>query len=358
MHQQKEEFQKIFYNSNDAIAIVDLDTNFLNCNDAYLKLTGFSKEELLRKSCLELTSSDDIESTKKALEVVLKKGHIENVEKDCIVKDGKHVETSMNIALMSDNQRMIVTTRDITKLKNIQSQEKLASMGEMIGNIAHQWRQPLTVITANASGLKIQKELEVLSDEDFYKSMDAIVSQSKYLSETIDDFRAYIKNDKTKEDTTIVETLEKTLSLSEATLKNNYIKVETEFHKNMNLYCFKNEVVQSFLNIINNAIDAIKSNLKPEELRLIFIKTEETSSGLSVSIKDNAGGIKKEIIPRVFEPYFTTKHQSVGTGIGLSLSHDILTNHHNAQISVMNDDFIYENTRYKGANFIIKFEKI
>ncbi len=357
IEQQKEEFQKIFYNSNDAIAIVDLETNFLNFNDAYLKLTGFTKEELLKKSCLDLTSSDDIESTKKALELVFKEGHIENLEKICIVKDGRHVQTSMNIALMSDKQRMIVTTRDITKLKNIQSQEKLASMGEMIGNIAHQWRQPLTVITANASALKIQKELGILADEDFHKAMDAIVNQSKYLSETIDDFRAYIKNDKAKEDTTIVEILEKTLSLSEATLKNNYIKVETQFQKDMKIHCFKNEVVQSFLNIINNAIDAIKSNLKAEEPRLIFIKTQETSTSLSVSIKDNAGGIKKEIIPRVFEPYFTTKHQSVGTGIGLSLSHDILTNHHNAQITVMNDEYIYENTNYKGANFIIKFKK-
>ncbi|RXK06636.1 PAS domain-containing sensor histidine kinase [Halarcobacter bivalviorum] len=358
IEEQKEEFEKIFSNSNDAIAILDLETNFLNFNDAYLKMTGFSKEELLQKSCLELTLEDDVENTKKALEIVLKEGHIENFEKSCVVKDGRVLLSSMNMALMSDKKRIILTTRDITKIKNLQSQEKLVSMGEMIGNIAHQWRQPLAVITTNASGIKLQKELEILDDETFYKSMNAIIKQSKYLSETIDDFRAYIKDDKTKEDTTLVYILNKTLSLNEATLKNNHIKVETNFEEDMEIFGYKNELVQSFLNILNNAADAIKERLGQEKVRVIFINTEKTQEGLNVIIKDNAGGIEKSILPRIFEPYFTTKHQSVGTGIGLSLSHDILVNHHNAEINVLNEEFSYESKKYKGAKFIIKFKKL
>ncbi|AXH13592.1 PAS domain-containing sensor histidine kinase [Halarcobacter bivalviorum] len=358
IEEQKEEFEKIFSNSNDAIAILDLETKFLNFNDAYLKMTGFSKEELLKKSCLELTLEDDIENTKKALEIVLKEGHIENFEKSCVVKDGRVLLSSMNMALMSDKKRIILTTRDITKIKNLQSQEKLVSMGEMIGNIAHQWRQPLAVITTNASGIKLQKELEVLDDETFYKSMNSIIKQSKYLSETIDDFRAYIKDDKAKEDTTLVYILNKTLSLNEATLKNNHIKVETNFKEDMEIFGYKNELVQSFLNILNNAVDAIKERLGQDKVRVIFINTEKTQEGLNIIIKDNAGGIEKSILPRIFEPYFTTKHQSVGTGIGLSLSHDILVNHHNAEISVLNEEFSYEGKKYKGAKFIIKFKKL
>jgi len=357
IEEQKEEFEKIFYNSNEAIAIVDLETNFLNFNDAYLNITGYSKDELLKMNCLELTVEEDKDSTQEALEVVFEKGHIENFEKGCIVKEGKSLLVSINIALLPDKQRMILTTRDITKMKNLQSQEKLVSMGEMIGNIAHQWRQPLAVITTNASGIKLQKELSVLDDETFYKSMDSIINQSKYLSETIDDFRAYIKDDKTKEDMTIVNGIEKTLSLIEATLKSNYIEVVKSFAEDIEIYGYKNELVQSFLNIINNSVDAIKQNISENELRLLIINTKKTNNGLVIEIKDNAGGIKKEIIQRVFEPYFTTKHQSVGTGIGLALTHDILTNHHNAKISVINDEFEYKNKKYIGAKFIIEFDK-
>ncbi|WP_419774344.1 PAS domain S-box protein [Halarcobacter sp.] len=358
IEEQKDEFEKIFSNSNDAIAIIDLDTNFLNFNDAYLLMTGYTKEELLQKSCLELTFEEDIEATEQALAEVFANGHIENFEKRCLVKGGKTLLSSMNIALMSDKKRLILTTRDITQVKNLQSQEKLASMGEMIGNIAHQWRQPLTVITTNASGVKLQKELDLLDDETFNKAMDSIISQSKYLSETIDDFRAYIKDDKQREETTIIYILNKTLSLNEASLKNNHIEVLTDFKSDLKVYGYKNELVQSFLNIINNATDAIKERLVSDTTRIILISTKKSKDGLSVEIKDNAGGIDKSILPRIFEPYFTTKHQSVGTGIGLSLSHDILVNHHKAQIDVMNEEFEHEGQKYKGAKFTIKFKKL
>jgi len=358
IEEQKDEFEKIFSNSNDAIAIVDLNTNFLNFNDAYLQMTGYTREELLSKSCIELTFEEDIEATEQALAEVFANGHIENFEKRCIVKGGRSLLSSMNIALMSDKKRLILTTRDITQVKNSQSQEKLASMGEMIGNIAHQWRQPLTVITTNASGVKLQKELDLLDDETFNKAMDSIISQSKYLSETIDDFRAYIKDDKQREETTIIYILNKTLSLNEASLKNNHIEVITDFKSDLKVYGYKNELVQSFLNIINNATDAIKERLVSDTARIILISTKKSRSGLTIEIKDNAGGIDKSILPRIFEPYFTTKHQSVGTGIGLSLSHDILVNHHNAQIDVMNEEFEHEGQKYKGAKFIIKFKKL
>jgi len=358
IEEQKDEFEKIFSNSNDAIAIVDLNTNFLNFNDAYLQMTGYTREELLSKSCIELTFEEDIEATEQALAEVFANGHIENFEKRCIVKGGRSLLSSMNIALMSDKKRLILTTRDITQVKNSQSQEKLASMGEMIGNIAHQWRQPLTVITTNASGVKLQRELDLLDDETFNKAMDSIISQSKYLSETIDDFRAYIKDDKQREETTIIYILNKTLSLNEASLKNNHIEVITDFKSDLKVYGYKNELVQSFLNIINNATDAIKERLVSDTARIILISTKKSRSGLTIEIKDNAGGIDKSILPRIFEPYFTTKHQSVGTGIGLSLSHDILVNHHKAQIDVMNEEFEYEGQKYKGAKFIIKFKKL
>lgn len=357
IQEQKEEFEKIFSNSNDAIAIVDLQTNFLNFNDAYLKLTGYTREELLEKSCIELISKEDFPFAKKALEETIEKGFIENFEKRCIVKDGKVLHTSMNMALMSDKKRLIVATRDVTKQKSYQTKEKLASMGEMIGNIAHQWRQPLSVISTSASGIKLQREMDILDDKLLFDSMDSIVEQAKYLSQTIDDFRAYVKEDKKKEQTSILYLLSKTLSLTEASLKNNYVKVITNFEADLKIEAFQNELLQAFLNIMNNALDAIKQNIPEDGKRVILLETKKSNNSLELAIKDNAGGIEKSILSKIFEPYFTTKHKSIGTGIGLSLSHDILVNHHNAQIDVINEEFEYEEQMYKGAKFIIKFKK-
>ena len=357
IEEQKEEFKTIFYNSNEAIAIIDLDTKFLNFNDAYVKMTGFTKEELLSKTCLELTSDyDDRENTKEIIKQVLQEGHVENIEKNCVLKDNKTLYVSMNIALMPDKKRMILTTRDITKAKRLQSQEKLASMGEMIGNIAHQWRQPLSIITTTISGMKLQKEAGILSDEIFEKSIDSILGQATYLSETIDDFRTYIKNDKEKIETTIQIILNRLLSLSEATIKDNNINLKLNIKDDIKIIGYKNELVQALINIINNAVDAIKENLKGDSFRLIIIETKKLEDGLELYIKDNANGIKNDILNRVFEPYFTTKHKSMGTGIGLSLAYEILTKHHNAQISVVNERFKYEDKYYRGAKFIIKFK--
>jgi len=141
---QKEKFETIFKNSTDGLAVFDLESHFLECNDAYLEMTGFTKEEILTKTCLELTAKEDIERSKEALRIVLKEGYIENFEKSCIVKDNKVIIINMGITLIPDQQKLIVVAKDITQNKFLESQAKLASMGEMIGNIAHQWRQPLS----------------------------------------------------------------------------------------------------------------------------------------------------------------------------------------------------------------------
>ena len=110
------------------------------------------------------------------------------------------------------------------------------------------------------------------------------------------------------------------------------------------------------INIINNAKDAIKENLPENQERLIFITASTSNGHKTLSIKDNAGGVKESIIHNIFEPYFTTKHQSVGTGIGLSMAYQIITEHHKAQLSVQNERYNYHDTRYTGACFTITFK--
>ena len=187
-------------------------------------------------------------------------------------------------------------------------------------------------------------------------SMNSINNSAQYLSKTIDDFRNFIKNDKTEEITSIKDAIAFTINLTEASLKNNYINLIVNCEADMTIHAIKNELVQCFLNIINNAKDALVTSTK-EENRFIVIETKEVKNNLELSIKDSAGGIPDEIIGRIFEPYFTTKHKSLGTGIGLSIVNKILRDKYCANVTVYNESFTYNDCVYYGACFKITFNK-
>ncbi|NQY22359.1 MAG: HAMP domain-containing histidine kinase [Campylobacteraceae bacterium] len=233
-------------------------------------------------------------------------------------------------------------------------QAKMAAMGEMIGNIAHQWRQPLSSITTAASGLKLQKEYNLLTDEILLNSLDNICESAQYLSKTIDDFRDFYNTNKNLVDFSIKETIFKSLKLVKAGLKNKNIQIITEVEE-ITFKGLQNEFIQVFLNIINNAKDEL-SKLPDDAKRYIFINVYKKDNKIYIKIKDNAKGIRKKIIARIFEPYFTTKHQSQGTGIGLYMSLEIVEKHMKGTLSVKNEEYIYEGISYKGAEFSICFE--
>ena len=193
-------------------------------------------------------------------------------------------------------------------------QQKMVAMGQMIENIAHQWRQPLSVISTSASGLKLKKQLNILEDEELIKSIDKIVDTAKYLSDTIDDFRYFFKPQKDKTKFSLAKNIEKSLSFLEATLKENSIKVEFDY-EDIDIIAYETELIQVFINIINNSKDAFIE--KKIEDRVIFISIKKFPNRILIEIKDNAGGVEEDILDKVFEPYFTPKHQYNGTGIGL-----------------------------------------
>ncbi|WP_345992690.1 diguanylate cyclase [Sulfurimonas sp. HSL-1716] len=122
INSQKDELEAIFSVSKDGIAILDLQTNFLDCNKAYLEMTGFTKEELLSKSCLELTAPEDYEHALEAVEIVKKEGYLKSFNKTCIVKNGKKLFVNMSISMMPDNKRLLVTTKDITEMKKYEKE--------------------------------------------------------------------------------------------------------------------------------------------------------------------------------------------------------------------------------------------
>jgi len=192
LQEQKDEFETIFYNSKDGIAILDLDSNFLNFNNEYLHIVGLTREELLQTSCVKLTVAEDIEKTKEVVQKVIETGFVQNFEKSCIGKGNKRVTVNMSLSLMPDKKRILISTKDVTYLKQLASKMKLLEMSEMMGNIAHQWRQPLSLISVVASGIKLRNEYGSLEKEEIETNMDRVLEQTNYLSKTIDDFRNLI----------------------------------------------------------------------------------------------------------------------------------------------------------------------
>ena len=229
--------------------------------------------------------------------------------------------------------------------------EKLASMGEMIGNIAHQWRQPLSVISTGVTGMKLQKEYGALTDDMFNSTCDAIGNNAQYLSKTIDDFRDFIKGEKNKKIFTLTNDINSFLLLVDGTIKSNNISIVLELDDDIKINGYANELIQCFINIFNNAKDSL--NEKNVDNKLIFISSYLENDKAVIKIKDNAGGIPANVLPRIYEPYFTTKQQSQGTGLGLYMTYNLIVDGMNGTIESNNVSYKYEEIDYTGAQFTI-----
>ena len=265
---------------------------------------------------------------------------------------------------LEKNRLAIVgTIQDITENKKLEmekqqkdeiiyQQNKIVAMGEMISNIAHQWRQPLSVISTAATGLKLQKEANILDDKQLIKSLTAINDSAQYLSNTINDFRDFLSpnNNKIKE-FKISDTLKRGFNLVNTKFVSKKIEIIQDI-KDFTIVSIENALLQVLINILTNAYDVLET--KEDQKRLIFIKTYKKNDSYFIEIKDNAGGIAKDIINRIFEPYFTTKYKSQGTGIGLYMSKEIIKKHLKGDIFVSNEQFTYKNISYVGAKFIVE----
>jgi len=239
-----------------------------------------------------------------------------------------------------------------TKEKLLFEQSKMASMGEMIGNIAHQWRQPLSLISTVASAIIFQKQTGTYKESKLEESMDKIVHTTQFLSQTIDDFRNFFKDDKEKTTFTIQMAIDRNTTLIESSFKEHNISLDINL-TDVTLYGFQNELIQGILNILNNAKDAFIEH-KISYSKVVKIKSKIDEERLILTIHDNAGGIPAHIISRIFEPYFTTKHMSQGTGIGLYMTREIIVTHMEGELSVENQNIEVDDIMYLGAIFTIK----
>ena len=229
--------------------------------------------------------------------------------------------------------------------------EKLASMGEMIGNIAHQWRQPLSIISTGATGIQMQKEYSMLTDEFLEETCDTINNNAQYLSKTIDDFTNFIKGDRTKTVFSLKNNINSFLHLVKSSIKNHHLNIILDLQEDIKIDGYENELTQCLINIFNNSKDILVE--KDNEDKLIFISTFVDDNKAIIKIKDNAGGIPKDVLSKIFEPYFTTKHQSQGTGLGLHMTYNLIVDGMSGTIEANNLDYEYDGKEYTGAEFTI-----
>lgn len=269
----------------------------------------------------------------------------------------KELEESQDeLQILNDNlERKVLeeVAKNREKDHMLFEQTKLAALGEMIGNIAHQWRQPLSIISTVASGIQLHNSMGIsCSHEELDRKMDEIVDKTKYLSDTIDDFRNFIRGEGEKGIFDIKEAFDSFKNLIYPLVKDYHINLVITIDEDIQFNGFRNELNQSLVNLFNNAKDAlIQNNLEKE--RYIFIKAYTQDSHLIITCKDNGGGIAENIMNKIFEPYFTTKHQSIGTGLGLHMTYKLISTRMQGGITVSNDTLIIDDKEYKGALFEI-----
>ena len=314
-----------------------------------------SKEEIISKGIFDIFT--DVSDKHK---VELEDNSIDHLFEDKLVnKNGDILDVQIKEKNIKQDDKIIkiIAILDITQIKQnekmLHHQTKMASMGEMIGNIAHQWRQPLTAISVAAGGIKLNFELDMVDEEETLFELENIVSNTQFLSNTIEDFQNFLKDNRTKVHYSFDETLNKTKAIISANLDSHEISVIKLYTNKIQLYGIQNDLIQVLLNIINNAADILKTEDFKGKKKYILIDARKDDQNITIQVQDSAGGVPDHIIGKIFEPYFTTKHQAQGTGLGLYMTHQLIVDSMNGDIQVQNLDFEYEGEKYRGANFKI-----
>ena len=282
------------------------------------------------------------------LAVEEKTKELEKVNQELRINSEKLKDLNENL-----EQRIVIEVDKVKKIENqLFQSEKMAAMGEMIGNIAHQWRQPLSLISTSATGVLMQQEFNMLEEKYLIARMNDINNAAQFLSKTINDFRDLIKGDLVFERFNLEENINKCLLIEEPILRTHQVELIKNIDATIEIISYQNPIIQSLMNIINNAKDVLVEN--NIDKKYIFLNVKKETNNVLISVKDNGGGIREDILEHIFEPYFTTKHKTQGTGLGLHMTYNMITKELQGEIVVKNRTYEYEQNIYNGAEFIIK----
>lgn len=347
-------YENIINSTSDGILVFDYDLKLSIYNQASENIFGYKRDDESIKYFIEnlipINLIDELKINKKQIQLV---------ELKALNKAYKDIDIELSLVSREIDSKfyIIAVIRDLTEKKNQErmliQQSKMAQMGEMIGAIAHQWKQPL-----NAIGLYVQEldsefdfdeKIDEILKERVSHMSDSVMQELEFMSQTIDDFRNFFKPNKNRENFSITKAINETLSIVSPQLKSHSINVDITFSENYidNISGYKNEFKQVILNLLTNSKDAIESHKKISNniyyIGRIDINLSKEDNFALIEVLDNGGGIESNFLERLFKPYSTTKVS--GTGIGLYMSKNI--------IESMGGELRAENVE-NGAKFIIK----
>lgn len=311
-----------------------------------------SIDEILGKTDFELTWKDIAhEYIKDDKEVIKSRKSKLNIQEEQTREDGsKSYLNTSKVPLFDENGNVIgviglyeditykVEAQEKIKQQELQllQQNRLAQMGELIAMIAHQWRQPLTVVGTTTATLQLKIQNNSYEPKLFIDRLEKIDNQVEYLSQTIEDFRTFFKPEQGKNVVQIKHLMDDTLRIIQSTLSKFNIKLINEVTSNKEILTYSNEIKQVILNILKNSLDAFVEN--GIENRVITINDTVENDLIKIIIEDNAGGIEEGIIQNIFDPYFSTKSEKNGTGLGLYMSKMIIEDHCKGELRVISKE--------------------
>ena len=369
-YSEEKEFKYLFENIAYGIVYHSADGQIIRANKAAEKILGLSVDQMMGRTSMDprwksiKEDGRDFPGNEHPVAICLQTGEdVENVIMGVFhPKSNQHrwILIDAKARFIDSSEKIdgaFVTFRDITdlyiseeKIKKqeefILSQSRNAAMGEMISMIAHQWRQPLGTISSISINLKMQSELanfdleqkEEAKKYEAYinKGLDDIDELVQNLTVTIDDFRDFYKPNKESANIEIMKVVNKSLNIIKSSIISDNVNIIEEYNCKSKMYMYENEMMQVILNILKNAQDNFRE--KQIENPFIKIKTYEENDKLRLEICDNGGGIPEDIIEKIFDPYFSTKDEKNGTGLGLYMSKTIVEEHHNGKLSAKNID--------------------
>jgi PAS domain S-box-containing protein len=369
------------YNVSTAgMCITDENGIYVSVNEKYASLFGYAVDELIGTTFERLVRKTEFQKTNKIYENAIKSAGFESLAIGTRVKKNGHaVHVASEHRTFEEDGKiyMLTVVTDMTKQKELEKRQKLqeqmliqqskmAAMGEMISAIAHQWRQPLNALAIMVQDIKMAKHYGEMTDEYVGNMVSNAMNQIKFMSKTIDDFRNFFKPNKQKESFTLVSAALDVVSLVNSQMKhlgitvNVYspLDIEGEDPGEIFIYGYQNELKQVILNLLSNSKDAILEKREKNKVDFageinvkVGLKKENGKKCAYLKVSDNGMGMGSDTISRVFEPYFTTKDQGKGTGIGLYMTKMIVEQNMHGVITA-------SNAKDGGAVFEIVFDDI
>ena len=315
-------------------------SSILKLQEGLKEFFGYLETKNTQPKPIELSSRDELEDMAKLLNRNIAKASA-NIEQDIVfIEDAISVVNDLKVGKLSSRLHATAQAHELKLLKDV--------VNEMIGNIAHQWRQPLGEMSAVLMNIQVRYEFGDFDGAFLVESIQQCNKINAYMSGTISDFQNFFKPSKEKEVFEISEACQRSITILQASLKYHGIEFSFDISEKMEVYGYPNEFAQALLNILSNAKDVLSEREISNPFIRLYLK--KGYKYILIVIEDNGGGISNEHMDRIFEPYFTTKYAKQGTGIGLYMTKMIIENNMGGIINVKNTN--------SGALFTIKLPSV